>query len=145
MSAADYLAAVRPDLRALAGRSAPSPWDPALAEAMAETGVGVEEEVVADQLVTDLDAVALNAQCSGPSRTGATTAKFTKQVVQNGPATATMGPVVRIQLERVEALELLAMTLAHLNDAEARAEVSPRLPLLMAIRDKLASALREES
>lgn len=56
-----------------------------------------------------------------------------------------MGPVVRIQLERVEALELLAMTLAHLNDAEARAEVSPRLPLLMAIRDKLASALREES
>ncbi len=58
MSAADYLAAVRPDLRALAGRSAPSPWDPALAEAMAETGVGVEEEVVADQLVTDLDAVA---------------------------------------------------------------------------------------
>ena len=67
------------------------------------------------------------------------------QVVQNGPATATLGPMVRIQLERVEALELLAMTLAHLNDAEARAEVSPRLPLLMAIRDKLAIALREES
>lgn len=58
---------------------------------------------------------------------------------------ATMGPVVAIQLERVEALELLGMTLAHLNDAEARAEVSPRLPLLMAIRDKLAIALREES
>ena len=37
------------------------------------------------------------------------------------------------------------MTLAHLNDAEDRAEVSPRLPLLMAIRDKLAIGLREES
>jgi len=58
---------------------------------------------------------------------------------------ATMGPVVGLQLDRVEALELLAMTLAHLNDAEARAEVSPRLPLLMAIRDKLALALREGS
>lgn len=56
MSAADYLAAVRSDLRSLAGRPAPSPWDPALAEAMAETGVGVEEEVVADQLIADLDA-----------------------------------------------------------------------------------------
>jgi hypothetical protein len=37
------------------------------------------------------------------------------------------------------------MTLAHLNNAEAGAEVSARLPLLMAIRDKLAFALREES
>jgi hypothetical protein len=53
--------------------------------------------------------------------------------------------MVRVQLERVEALELLGMTLAHLNDAEARAEVSPRTPMLMAIRDKLARALREES
>jgi hypothetical protein len=57
---------------------------------------------------------------------------------------ATIGPVVRIELERVEALELLGMTLAHLNDAEARAEMSPRVPLLMAIRDKLAIGLREE-
>jgi hypothetical protein len=56
-----------------------------------------------------------------------------------------MGPVVNIELERIEALELLGMTLAHLNDAEARVEVSPRVPLLMAIRDKLAFALREES
>jgi hypothetical protein len=55
-----------------------------------------------------------------------------------------MGPVVRVELERIEALELLGMTLAHLNDAEARAEISPRLPLLMAIRDKLALGLREE-
>lgn len=37
------------------------------------------------------------------------------------------------------------MTLAHLNDAEARTDLSPRVPLLMAIRDKLALALREES
>ncbi len=53
--------------------------------------------------------------------------------------------MVRVVLERVEALELLGMTLAHLNDAQARDEISPRLPLLMAIRDKLALALREET
>jgi len=41
-------------------------------------------------------------------------------------------------------LELLAMTLAHLNDAESRGEVSSRVPLLMGIRDKLAFSLREE-
>jgi hypothetical protein len=46
--------------------------------------------------------------------------------------------------ERVEALELLAMTMAHLSDAESRAEISPRVPLLMGIRDKLAVALRED-
>lgn len=51
---------------------------------------------------------------------------------------------VSIAFERVEALELLAMAFAHLNDAEARGEVSPRVPLLMGIRDKLAFALREE-
>jgi hypothetical protein len=55
-----------------------------------------------------------------------------------------MAPVVRVELARVEALELLGMTLAHLNDAEARGEMSPRVPLLMAIRDKFAFALREE-
>jgi hypothetical protein len=54
-----------------------------------------------------------------------------------------MGPVIKVELERVEALDLLGMTLAHLNDAEARAEMSPRVPLLMAIRDKLAFAIRE--
>jgi hypothetical protein len=54
-------------------------------------------------------------------------------------------PMVRVQLERVEALELLGMTLAHLNVAEARVEMSPRAPLLMAIRDKLALALQEEA
>jgi hypothetical protein len=43
----------------------------------------------------------------------------------------------------VEALELLDMTLAHLNIAEPRADLSPRVPLVMAIRDKMALALRE--
>lgn len=58
-------------------------------------------------------------------------------VVRNGPGVDKMAPVVRIELERIEALELLAMTLAHLNDAEARADVLP-------IRDKLARGLRED-
>jgi hypothetical protein len=53
--------------------------------------------------------------------------------------------MVRVELERIEALELLGMTLAHLNDAETRKEVSARVPPLMAIRDKLAASLREES
>jgi hypothetical protein len=66
-------------------------------------------------------------------------------MVRIGPRVDTIGPVVRVELERVEALELLGMTLAHLNDAEARADMSPRVPLLMAIRDKLAIALREET
>lgn len=66
-------------------------------------------------------------------------------MVRMGPRVDTIGPVVRVELERVEALELLGMTLAHLNDAEARADMSPRVPLLMAIRDKLAIALREET
>jgi hypothetical protein len=57
---------------------------------------------------------------------------------------ATIEPVIRVELERVEVLELLGMTLAHLSDAEAKAETSPRVPLLMAIRDKLALGLREE-
>ena len=65
-------------------------------------------------------------------------------LVPKGPLVATMEPVIRVELERIEALELLGMTLAHLNDAEARAETSPRVPLLMAIRDKLALGLREE-
>ncbi len=52
--------------------------------------------------------------------------------------------MVAVELERVGALELLAMTLAHVNVAEGSAEVSPRLALLMSIRDKLAAALRED-
>lgn len=66
-------------------------------------------------------------------------------MVRNGPRAATIGPMVRVELERVEALELLGMTLAHLNIAEASGEISPRGPVLMAVRDKIAAALREES
>jgi len=66
-------------------------------------------------------------------------------VVRFGPVVATMGPVLRIDLERVEALEILSMTLAHLNIAESTVDLSPRVPLLMAIRDKIALALREET
>jgi hypothetical protein len=66
-------------------------------------------------------------------------------VVQYGPRSATLGPVVLIDLERVEALELLGMTLAHLNVAESTVDLSPHVPLLMAIRDKIATALREET
>ena len=66
-------------------------------------------------------------------------------VVRSGPVTVTLEPVVRVELERVEVLELLGVTLAHLNVAETRVEMSPRVPLLMAIRDKLAIALQEET
>jgi hypothetical protein len=52
--------------------------------------------------------------------------------------------MVRAEFERVEAFEVLGMTLANLNVAESTLEMSPRVPLLMAIRDKLALALREE-
>lgn len=51
--------------------------------------------------------------------------------------------MVPVELERIEALELLGMTLAHLSDAESTGELSPRVPMLMAIRDKLAAALEE--
>lgn len=56
----------------------------------------------------------------------------------------TIGPEISVEFERVEALELLGMTLAHLNDAEARGDLSPRVALLMVIRDKLAHGLRED-
>jgi hypothetical protein len=65
-------------------------------------------------------------------------------VAQNDPPLDTIEPVISVNLERVEALELLGLTLAHLNVAEARADMTPRVPLLMAIRDKLAHALQEE-
>ena len=67
------------------------------------------------------------------------------RLVLDGPAVAKMEPVVRVELERVEALELLGMTLTHLNVSEARVDMSPRIPLLMAVRDKLALALQEEA
>lgn len=55
------------------------------------------------------------------------------------------GAMASVALERVEILELLALTLAHLNIAEASGELSPRVPLLIGIRAKLAHALREDS
>lgn len=47
--------------------------------------------------------------------------------------------------QRIEALELFGTTLAHLNRAEAGEEVSSSVPTLIAIRDKVAVALREEA
>ncbi len=52
--------------------------------------------------------------------------------------------MMRVELERVEALELMGMVIAHLNVAEAAGELSPRIPTLLAVRDKLAAGLREE-
>lgn len=55
-TAADYRAAVRqnqPSLQ-LTGRPAESPWDPGLAEAMAESGLAIEEEAVAELLAADV-------------------------------------------------------------------------------------------
>ena len=54
------------------------------------------------------------------------------------------GPMMRVDLERIEALDLLGMVVAHLNHAEASGDLSPRISTLMAIRDKLAAGLREE-
>ncbi len=54
------------------------------------------------------------------------------------------GPMVRVEFERVEALELMGMVVAHLNIAEAPGDLSPRVPVLLGIRDKLAAGLREE-
>ncbi|HET6563036.1 MAG TPA: TIGR02679 family protein [Marmoricola sp.] len=55
-TAADYVAVVEGDplSRALAGRPALSPWDPKLSMAMAEHGLAVEEEAVAEMLANDL-------------------------------------------------------------------------------------------
>jgi hypothetical protein len=66
-------------------------------------------------------------------------------MVRNGPGVDYHGAMIHVELERVEALELLVMTLAHLNDAQARGEVSPRVPLLLTIRDRLANAVREDT
>ena len=52
--------------------------------------------------------------------------------------------MVLVELERIEALELMGMVVAHLNHAEASGDLSPRIPTLMGIRDKLAASLREE-
>lgn len=56
MSAADYRAGMRGTDRhlPLTGPERPSPWASDLATAMAETGVIVFEEPVADRLIADL-------------------------------------------------------------------------------------------
>lgn len=55
-TAADYRAAVARAAAGppLTGRPAGSPWDPELSEALAETGIRVEEEAVLDVLLPDL-------------------------------------------------------------------------------------------
>ena len=56
LAAADYQAAVREDADhvKLSGPQQPTPWDPALADAMAATARAVYEESVADPLIADL-------------------------------------------------------------------------------------------
>jgi uncharacterized protein (TIGR02679 family) len=58
LSADDYLAGVRADddYVALSGAAQPTPWDPALAEAMTSMGRVLYEESVADALIADLAA-----------------------------------------------------------------------------------------
>lgn len=43
--------------------------------------------------------------------------------VRIGPAPVMIALMVSVEFERIETLELLGMTLAHLNHAEARGEV----------------------
>jgi uncharacterized protein (TIGR02679 family) len=69
--AADYLAATaaRPNgLPPLEGRPSPTPWDPALTEAMTAAGLVVEEEAVLAELLTDLGDAARSG--SGPWQGG---------------------------------------------------------------------------
>jgi uncharacterized protein (TIGR02679 family) len=69
--AADYLAATAARLNGLPpleGRPSPTPWDPALTEAMTAAGLVVEEEAVLAALLTDLGDAARSG--SGPWRGG---------------------------------------------------------------------------
>ena len=52
--------------------------------------------------------------------------------------------MVLVEFERIEALHVLAMATSHLNVAERRGLISPQVPLLMAIRDKVSQALEED-
>ena len=65
-------------------------------------------------------------------------------VARYEPLVVISGPMVRVEMERVEALELMGMVVAHLNHAEATGDLSPRIATLMSIRDKLAVGLWEE-
>ena len=59
------------------------------------------------------------------------------------PVVVIIGPM-NLELERIEALELMGMVLAHLNTAEVSGDLTPRVPLLTSIRDKLAHGLGEQ-
>lgn len=64
-SAADYVALVGGSRsRTLSGTPAVSPWEPALAAVMAEHGLAIEEEAVADVLASDLIAEAAQNRCT---------------------------------------------------------------------------------
>jgi hypothetical protein len=52
--------------------------------------------------------------------------------------------VVRVEFERIEALHVLAMATSHLNVAENRGDMSPQVPLSMAIREKVSQALEAD-
>ena len=65
-------------------------------------------------------------------------------MVLYGPLVVQYGPMVRVELERIEALELMGMVVAHLNVAGASGDLAPRLATLLGIRDKLADGLRED-
>jgi hypothetical protein len=51
-----------------------------------------------------------------------------------------MGPMITVELERVEALELFGMVTAALREPRID-PMAPRLALLMSIQDKLTDAL----
>ena len=52
--------------------------------------------------------------------------------------------MMRVEFERIEALELLGMVVVHLNVAESAGHLSPRVATLLSVRDKLVAGLREE-
>ena len=60
-----------------------------------------------------------------------------------GPLPAILEPMVTVELERIEALELLGMVISHLNEPRID-PLTPRLALLMSIQGKLNQALWEE-
>lgn len=79
-----------------------------------------------------------------PARDSSHEVTHSKPCGSNRASTGYYWTNMNAELERFETLEVLAMVLAHLNYAEANRELSPRVPLLMGIRDKLAAALRED-
>ena len=62
MYAEDYQAAVNADGVGLSGECVPTPWDPALRQAMSLDGYAVYEETVADRLLADLSDYRLAVQ-----------------------------------------------------------------------------------